>query len=328
MTVTVVIPVYNTAEHIENCVRSVFLQTVLPKEVILVDDGSTDGSGDVCDALARGSEIITVVHQKHQGLSTARNTGVCCATGEYIVFLDSDDVWLLPDGLERMAEYIEKKKPDVLLFKRVDFYGERCVRSADYDTVFFSAHDATEVFRNLVESERFESSACFQLTRLSLLKGHDIHFPEGMRSEDVHWNMQLWKHVKRVGALNIDFYGYQHRKGSVSTTYSVTHIISYDAYFRYWLQGEREKTQRTEVILGYLADMWVSCAYHISLLDADGRREAVKMLAEHSKLLNYRISRKAKRAYVIKKWFGLHYALFALSAYWNIKTRIRRTDVG
>ena len=60
MTVTVVIPVYNTAEHIENCVRSVSLQTVLPKEVILVDDGSTDGSGDVCDALARGSEIISV----------------------------------------------------------------------------------------------------------------------------------------------------------------------------------------------------------------------------------------------------------------------------
>ena len=98
--VSVVIPVYNVMPYLERCVQSVVRQTYQNLEIILVDDGSTDGSGKLCDKIAGTDQRIRVIHQKNQGLSGARNTGIRQATGEYVVFLDSDDEWLLSDGLE------------------------------------------------------------------------------------------------------------------------------------------------------------------------------------------------------------------------------------
>jgi len=100
MKVSVIIPVYNVEPYLERCVKSVVGQTYQELEIILVDDGSKDGSGKLCDKLADSDSRIKVVHQKNQGLSGARNTGIRQATGEYVVFLDSDDEWLLSDGLE------------------------------------------------------------------------------------------------------------------------------------------------------------------------------------------------------------------------------------
>ena len=94
MKVSVVIPVYNVKPYLERCVQSVLRQTFKDLEIIMVDDGSTDGSGELAESLKDWSPCIRVVHQENQGLSGARNTGIRHATGEYVVFLDSDDEWL------------------------------------------------------------------------------------------------------------------------------------------------------------------------------------------------------------------------------------------
>ena len=91
MKVSVVIPVYNVRLYLERCVQSVLRQTYKDLEIILVDDGSKDDSGKLCDQLALSDQRIRVIHQENQGLSGARNTGIRQATGEYIIFLDSDD---------------------------------------------------------------------------------------------------------------------------------------------------------------------------------------------------------------------------------------------
>lgn len=90
---SVVIPVYNIRDYVERCVRSVLAQPDVPLEVLIVDDGSTDDSGAVCDALAAEDSRVTVFHKPNGGLSDARNCGLCHAQGEYILFMDGDD-WL------------------------------------------------------------------------------------------------------------------------------------------------------------------------------------------------------------------------------------------
>lgn len=133
MTLSVIIPVYNAAPYIRRCVESVLRQTYRDLEIILVDDGSTDKSGAICDEYASASFAslhhsiipIKVIHKSNGGLSDARNAGFKVASGEYVAFLDSDDEWLIEDGIVQMMMRLQSKKSDILLFKRVDVYPNR-----------------------------------------------------------------------------------------------------------------------------------------------------------------------------------------------------------
>ena len=89
--ISVIVPVYKAEEYLEECVRSVLVQTYRDFELILVEDGSPDRCGEICDRLAEGDDRITVIHKKNEGVSIARNTGIAQAKGVYLTFVDSDD---------------------------------------------------------------------------------------------------------------------------------------------------------------------------------------------------------------------------------------------
>ena len=100
--ISVLVPIYRIDRYLGICVESLLNQTYKNLEIILVDDGSTDGSGEMCDQIATRDPRTLVIHQKNQGLSGARNTGIRHATGEYVIFIDSDDEWLLDNGLDSL----------------------------------------------------------------------------------------------------------------------------------------------------------------------------------------------------------------------------------
>ena len=127
MKVSVVIPVYNVKPYLERCVQSVLRQTYKELDSILVDDGSTDGSGELCDKIAERDLRVRVIHQENQGLSGARNTGIHQATGEYVIFMDSDDEWLLDDGLETLLH--SGRGNDLIVFKNADIWKKLRSRS-------------------------------------------------------------------------------------------------------------------------------------------------------------------------------------------------------
>lgn len=108
--ISIVVPVYNTAEYIEQCVRSILLQDFTLLELVLVDDGSTDGSSGLCDEFATADERVKVIHQENSGVSVARNRGFDVAIGRYIWFCDSDD-WIEPGALGKIASVIAERSP-------------------------------------------------------------------------------------------------------------------------------------------------------------------------------------------------------------------------
>ena len=116
--ISVIIPVYNVEKYLKRCIDSVLEQTFSDLEIILVDDGSPDGSPEICDAYAQKDVRIKVIHKKNGGLASARNAGMHIATGKYIFFLDSDD-WLEKDGMEILFETAEKYHVDFVRYRAI-----------------------------------------------------------------------------------------------------------------------------------------------------------------------------------------------------------------
>ena len=325
MTLSVIIPVYNVKHYLQSCIDSVLMQTYSDMQIILVDDGSTDGSAKLCDEIKKRDSRICVIHKTNGGLSDARNAGLRQAQGEYVVFLDADDVWLQKNGIEKMVDCLNHKPTDLLLFKRVDLYPSHKTYEKDYDAQYINTHTVQQVFENLVLTQRFNMSACFQLVSKEFLIKNDLWFPIGMLSEDVDWSLRLWQKVKSVQALNIDMYGYQHRQGSITTTYSIKNLECYDVMFQIWRDNINKKEYTNKKAIGaYLANLYVSCIYSYKLIDPQQRNKAREIIHRNVDLLNYANAPKAIRAKKLYNYCGEWGMCFLLSSYAALKRLIKK----
>lgn len=333
MKVSIIIPVYNVQAYLRQCVQSVLAQTYHDMEIVLVDDGSTDSSGALCDALAAEDERIHVVHKPNGGLSDARNVGLQHATGEYIAFLDGDDVWLERDGLRQMMVSAEQSAADILLFQCVDIYPHRKQPRREYDIEYINTHTAQEVFDKLVRTQAFNMSACFQLIRRDLLIKNEVYFEKGLLSEDIDWSLRLWRYVQHVQAVNIPMYGYQHRSESITTSYSIRNLRSYDHIFcKFCDMYQQEHTKSSKessaywaTALGYLAQMYVSCLYSYNRIACKDRKEAKQILRTHEHLLEHSISRKSDRVVKCRRIMGLDITIRLFALYGTLKRKTEKT---
>ena len=121
--ISVIVPVYNVAAWLPRCVDSVLTQTYQNLEILLIDDGSTDASGEICDAYAEKDPRIRVIHKKNGGLSSARNAGLDVSNGQYIGFVDSDD-WIEPEMYEKMLALMECNEAQLVCAGRYDVDGD------------------------------------------------------------------------------------------------------------------------------------------------------------------------------------------------------------
>lgn len=329
MKLSIIIPVYNVEQYLRQCVDSVLTQTYKDLEIILVDDGSTDSSGALCDQLTKQDRRIQVLHKVNGGLSDARNAGLKVATGDYVAFLDSDDVYLLADGVEQLMALAQAERPDVILFQCVDVYPHhQSVRKA-YDENYMATHTGAEVFAQLVRTQSFNMSACFQLIRRDLLEQHQIYFEKGLLSEDVDWSLRLWRHVSKVRAMNLPLYGYQHREGSISTTYTIRNLRSYERIFAKFVQLYNERVVETaaelywQTVMGYLAQMYTNCLYNYGQLLIQERKDNYYILKDYALLLDHSISIKSNRVVILRRWIGLRLTVWVFMFYGNIRRKLK-----
>ena len=343
---SIIIPVYNVAPYLRSCVESVLAQTYPNIEIILVDDGSTDGSADIIreyadveairqadsearlqdnkankasetapnDLIASSPHSLKTVFKSNGGLSDARNAGLRVATGDYVAFLDSDDVYLLHDGIEQMMHVIAKDQPDLLLFQCVDVYPHHQSARKAYDVEFLATHSGQDIFSRLVRTQAFNMSACFQLIRRELLEQHQLYFEKGLLSEDVDWSLRLWRHVQKVRAINLPMYGYQHREGSITTTYTIRNLRSYEHIFDKFLglyqESENKEDCYRRTVLGYLSQMYTSCLYAYGQITHTNKKEAYTILKHYASILDYSISKKSDRVVIMRRIFGLRLTIF------------------
>lgn len=219
--VSVIIPVYNVAPYLNRCIDSVLAQTYKEWEIILIDDGSTDESPSICDNYERIHERIIVVHQKNAGLSAARNIGIEMATGQFIMFVDSDD-WIHP-------KYIETLLNDMMLNHSKMVIGEkkRCKKIIPFE-------DHNQVAINIKKEEAIPRmlkgewiSAWGKLYEIDLFK--NIRFPEGRNNEDYAILLYIFEQCEHITYTKNIVYYYFIREGSI--TNSILNHHSFDEFY-------------------------------------------------------------------------------------------------
>lgn len=202
---TVVIPVYNVEKYLKRCVESVLVQGWHNYDILLVDDGSTDSSPQICDDYAKVYDFISVIHKKNGGLSEARNTGISHAKGDYVYFPDSDD-WLEPQTFKELAEVLESQEFDIVSFNREFVKGEEDpIVSDPLVTQVFEGKDA---FVQVLKHSYITGFANDKIYKKSLFIDNNISFPKGKYYEDLGTNYKLFLSAENVFATNQKYYHY------------------------------------------------------------------------------------------------------------------------
>lgn len=326
MKLSIIVPVYNIAYYLNDCVQSVLAQSFQDWELVLVNDGSTDQSPTLCEEWVKKDKRIRVVHKTNGGLSDARNAGLLEAKGEYIHFLDGDDYYASDSVLQTLMEQVELyQHPDTLLFCRVDKYEDTGKENKEllYDTDFINHASSTSViFEHLLRAHRFNMSACFQLLRRECLMENQIFFEKGLLSEDVDWSMALWQHLKKVKAVNCYGYYYRHRSASISTSLSIRTYQSYQYMFQKWIPRLQEDGGTlAQLQLNYLAFLFPTLLYGFFSVPKQDRKAVYELLKKMKHILQYSATRKSNRVAVCVKIIGFYLSCRIFASYGCISKR-------
>ena len=214
--VSIVVAVYNAEPYLHRCMESILNQTLHNIEILLINDGSTDNSGQRCDDYAAKDSRVKVFHRTNHGLSATRQFGLEHATGTYVIHADPDD-WLDLDMLEKMFEIAEKEKADMVICDYINEYPHSNQRVCQKP----SSTDSNEVLIALFDS--LHGSCCNKLIKTQTIHQYNISFPEKLNyGEDKVFNIQLLQHPINVAYCSSVAYHYDQYTNPSSFTRSIT----------------------------------------------------------------------------------------------------------
>jgi len=210
--ISIIVPVYKVEPYLRKCVDSIIAQTYANLEIILVDDGSPDNCGKICDEYAERDERVRVVHKENGGLSDARNAALNIMQGEYVAFVDSDD-WVLPNYIRDMYENLVKYKSDISLSGTVYVYEnnkKKMVLAINNADGLYTQREAVE---NLFYQKGIYPSAYSKLYKAELFK--NIRYPKGKWNEDSAITYKIFCMCERISFSRASNYCYLQRTGSI-----------------------------------------------------------------------------------------------------------------
>lgn len=214
--ISVVIPVYNVEQYLDVCIESVRNQTVPCYEIILVDDGSTDDSGKKCDAWKEKDKRINVIHQENGGLSVARNSGIEAATGDYILFVDSDDT-VQNYTCEAFLNKMENRMPDLVVGNVTSFWPNRT--NPKWHSLINGVDDISgqDYLRYEYSNKTMYAESVQCLYSVQFLRNNNIRYVPRLLHEDELFIVIAFIKAKHVLPTDIMFYNHMIREGSIST---------------------------------------------------------------------------------------------------------------
>ena len=319
--VSVIIPVYNVEKYLQQCIDSVRNQTYSDLEIIVVDDGSTDNSGCICDRYATTDERIIVIHKENGGLSEARNTGLSIARGEYVYYLDSDD-YLRENAIEILVERASQERADFVFFDCETIYED--FEDSEYREEFFKKHtydtdSGTRVLK--AQQDQYEYCPCvpFMFFRRDFLNQNELRFENGMMHEDELFTVLAYIHAKIVAQVKHRLYIRRLRANSImSDKVSLKSIDGVRICIEKLLKERvayNEKSDERGVLEAAVRNLADSMLFKFQRLDRSDRKKAKWQMVTVKKLL-------AK-----EKWFGnkkLAIKFHFLKSYVMFKKYIKR----
>lgn len=213
--VSIIIPVYNVEAYLEKCLSSVSAQTEKNIEIIVVDDGSTDGSGAICDAFAKKDSRAIVIHKENEGCSVARNTGIAIARGKYLYFVDSDDT-ITPNAVELLYNKAEELRADVVVcaleLTTPDNYIEEMEQGALKLFDSSKSYSGYEYLYNSIKYSNLRDEICRHFFSREFFNKHGLAFEKGIYHEDQLLVMLMFLKAERVALIPERVYIYLNRR--------------------------------------------------------------------------------------------------------------------
>jgi len=298
MILSIIIPVYNTEEYIAKCVVSILNQPLYHKgsvEIILVNDGSTDKSLEICTVLSTKSNKIIVLNQQNQGQSVARNAALKIAQGEYIWFVDSDD-WITDDSLNEINKIISKNKLDVLVLSAAEnINGENVLIN---NLKLASENKYTNI--EYLKSSFLEVAPWVYILNRNFLSKHNFYFHEGIVHEDNEFTYRLIYETKTIDYLDKICYVVNLREGS--TTRSINPKRSFDLLtvcnrLNEYMSASVKKEDYS-FFINIISMLFNNALYNIHTLDRDNKVKFERAINENlflvsnlkkSSILKYKI---------------------------------------
>ena len=296
--ISIIIPAYNVAAYLEQCVGSVLEQTFSNYEIILVDDGATDNTGSICDAYS-GNKKIKIIHKENGGLSDARNVGLESACGQYIAFLDADDYWCDRDFLKKISKKVNLTDVDILVF------GYNKVLKDSIIEIRIPDSNATNIL-DLVREDSFNICAWDKIVRRELLVNNKIDFRKKVYSEDMEWCSKLFSVANTCSVLQQAPYMYRQREGSITKTLSDKNIKDiYQNYGRCLYVQKSMDEERKRAFNYFLSKNFSMFLIAITQIEKSKQEQYYSFIKQNKDILKYNSRKREKLMYYCLSCFGI-----------------------
>jgi glycosyltransferase involved in cell wall biosynthesis len=295
MKISVVVPVYNAQEYIVECLDSVLDQSYKDVEIILIDDGSTDGSETICKYYSIKYDFITLIRIPNQGQSHARNLGIQMAKGDYLIFLDADDYWSKDFLTDLVAAISNRQLVDYIFFRHTQYGSKSGVMSEEVLNIEASqleGKNGRECLEYILNHHtNFHWSPCRGLIRRQFILDNDLFFEEGRVYEDVLWTPKVFLFAQNIDYYNASVYVYRiERDGQTTSKSSHKELIDNLFVANYWYEflKDNDFDQRLAMLLlrntsiRYFYVIWFS-----GFTDKNSRRILCSALKNQRHLLEY-----------------------------------------
>lgn len=317
MLLSIIVPIYNVENYLPQCIESILSQNLDDYEIILVDDGSKDNSGKICDKFADAHENIHVIHQENRGLANARNTGIRAANGRYLMFVDSDD-FINPEI--NLNSIIQNMNADIIQYKWVYYF----TQTEQYR--YFNNYPSfvSERYRNIlaqeVQQDILSISACDKIVNRELIINNNIFFDESLLSEDIDWSLKLYLKAQTLQIVNENIYIYrQQRPGSITTTCKPDSIKSLLHIIKNWYEYDYPDEEIKNIYLNYLAYQYLILLTTNNKTNCNAAlRTEIYQLKD---ILSYSANFKVKMANRVFKFTGIRLGVYILKLYWALRKR-------
>lgn len=320
--ISIIIPVYNPGKYFEPCMESILEQDTSECEVILIDDGSTDGSGESCDKYAERNKNVIVYHQQNFGAAAARNEGIRIAKGGYIVFADSDDL-LVPDALETMYREVRESEAEIVFFKVFKLFsdGSSEVLGDDIERTGFFRKEPEEMYEYLASRPRFPDAAWGKAFSRPFILENKIFFESGLLYEDVDWMTKALFTAKRFSASDIPVYYYR-KSTEGSASKSTDPKCAWDTLkiMKRWVGTVGKKSfysEREKMVLSFMAFEFPILVSLYDNVEPERKADMKKALKEYAWVQKYRNTAKNNLSRLSYSLFGPEFTCKLMNLYFR-----------
>ena len=326
MFLSFIVPIYNVKDYLRECIDSLLNQDIDDYEIILVDDGSTDGSSEICDKYAEKSNKIKAFHKSNDGLSSARNEGVRKASGDYLAFVDGDD-YIEHNCLNSIKHTIDSQNnPQIVFMQAYKVFpdGKREYLDEEYDLDRIINQERNDVQRYLANVNKYPGSACTKIIKKTFVQENNLEFEVGRLCEDLKYVMDMLLTAHSFGYHRGDYYYYrQKREGSISNSITFKNYSDRMRIIDSWRETVYKSTNTSEILLLNSASAY---EYKIMLadyccIDEEHRDIAYKWLCGHTSLLQYRNDRQTQYIRATLNTFGIKNTANILNKYRSMRNR-------